>query len=297
MRLKLNALAALVLGTGLCTLTCYASDLAEQGRQVFDKNCHAVVTVEVVLKITYSAGGQTSPPREIKQDITGTVVDPSGLTVVALSACDPSEMYQRMAGPQARTKVDTEVSDVKILLEDGTELPAEIVLRDKDLDLAFLRPKNKPATPMAAINLNQSAPARVLDEVVTINRLNKAASRAYAASIEHIAAVVRKPRTFYIPDSTLTATRMGCPAFLLNGKLVGVFVMRAIGGNGRYNYRENMASIILPAEDILKGAKQAPEAKGDTGKVEKEGAPKASASKESKGNQNRKENKNTAEGQ
>ena len=37
-----------------------------------------------------------------------------------------------------------------------------------------------------------------------------------------------------------------------------------------------MTSIILPAEDILKGAKQAPEAKGDSEKKEalKEGAEK-----------------------
>ena len=79
------------------------------------------------------------------------MVDPSGLTVLALSACDPSEMYQRMMGEDyPRTSVETEVTDMKILLDDGTELPAEIVLRDKDLDLAFIRPKTKPASPMAA---------------------------------------------------------------------------------------------------------------------------------------------------
>ena len=41
--------------------------------------------------------------------------------------------------------METEVNDIKILLEDGAEVPAEIVLRDKDLDLAFIRPKAKPA--------------------------------------------------------------------------------------------------------------------------------------------------------
>jgi hypothetical protein len=54
--------------------------------------------------------------------------------------------------------------------------------------------------------------------------------------------------------------------------------MRAVnskGGGGR-SYRENMTSIILPAEDVLKGAKQAPEAKGDS---EKKEAPKESSEK------------------
>jgi hypothetical protein len=40
--------------------------------------------------------------------------------------------------------------------------------------------------------------------------------------------------------------------------------------------RDNLTSIILPAEDVLKGAKQAPEAKGDSEKKEE---PKASTEK------------------
>ena len=52
--------------------------------------------------------------------------------------------------------------------------------------------------------------------------------------------------------------------------------MRAISsksGGGSRNYRDSMTTIILPAEDILKGAKQAPEAKGGD---EKKEAPKES---------------------
>jgi len=253
MSLKSNLLlaAAIVLLKGL-TLPAPASELADKGRAIFNKSQHAVVTVSVVLKL--SSGSNS---REFKQDITGTVVDPSGLTVVALSACDPTEMRRRMSPDY---KVDSEVSDVKILLDDGTELPAEIVLRDKDLDLAYLRPKTKPAAPMVAVNLSKSGPAQVLDEVITLNRLNLAASRAYAASVEHISAVVQKPRTFYIPDSNMSATTMGSPAFLLNGDVLGIFVLRAINGSSG---QADATAIILPAEDVLKGAKQAPEAKGE----------------------------------
>src|SRR5260221_3883934 len=242
-------------------LSSRADELTVKGRAILEKNQDTVVTVQVVLK-TSSTG---SASRENKQDITGTVVDPSGLTVLALSACDPNEMLQRiMPEEYSKYNVQSEVSDLRILLPDGTDIPAEIVLRDKDLDLAFIRPKTKPAAPMAAVDLGKSAPAQVLDQVVTINRLNRAAGRAYAASVERISAVIQKPRTFYIPDSTATATSLGSPAFALNGNIVGLVVMRAVsakGGNSR-NYRDNLTSIILPAEDILKGAKQAPEAKG-----------------------------------
>ncbi len=253
-----------------------ADELAQKGRDIFKKNQHAVVTVQVVLKMSYSGAGKSS---ENRQEITGTVVDGSGLTVLALSACDPSEMYQRMLAEQSsQYKLETEVTDLKILLEDGTELPAEIVLRDKDLDLAFIRPKTKPASPMAAVDFAKSSPAQLLDQVVTLNRLNSAAGRAYAASVERVSAVLQRPRTFYIPDSTMTSTTLGSPAFALDGNIVGVMVMRAINakaGSGR-NYRDNMTTIILPAEDILKAARQAPEAKGEPEKKDSPGESKES---------------------
>jgi hypothetical protein len=254
---------ALVVAMAGLSVPSRADEVAEKGREIFQKHQHAVITIQTVIKMSYSGGSRTT---ENRQEITGTVVDPSGLTVVALSACDPSEMYQRMLSEQsAQFKLETEVTDLKILLEDGTELPAAIVLRDKDLDLAFIRPKTKPASPMAAVDLSKSAPAQLLDQVITLNRMNSAAGRAYAASVERISGVIQKPRTFYIPDSTMTATTLGSPAFALDGKLVGMMVMRAVsakGGSSR-NYRENMTSIILPAEDILKAAKQAPEAKAE----------------------------------
>jgi S1-C subfamily serine protease len=269
-------LVSLVLGLAGSVAACRADQLAEKGRDIFNQNQHAVVTVQVVLKVSYPGAGKSS---ENRQEITGTVVDPSGLTVLALSAADPSEMYQRMLAEQgSQNKLDIEVTDLKILLDDGTELPAEIVLRDKDLDLAFIRPKTKPASPMTAVDLSKSAPAQLLDEVITLNRLNSAAGRAYAASVERISAVIQKPRAFYIPDSTMTSTTLGSPAFALDGKVVGLLVMRAVnskGGSGR-SLRENMTSIILPAEDVLKGAKQAPEVKGDS---EKKEAPKETTEK------------------
>ena len=268
-------LVALILGLAGGAVPCRASELAEKGREIFNKNQQAVVTVQVVLKVSVSGAGKSS---ENRQEITGTVVDPSGLTVLALSAADPSEMYQRMMAEQgSQNKLDIEVTDLKILLDDGTELPAEIVLRDKDLDLAFIRPKTKPASPMTAVDLSKSAPAQLLDELITLNRLNSAAGRAYAASIERISAVIQKPRTFYIPDSSMTSTTLGSPAFALDGKVVGLLVMRAVNSKsgGNRNMRDNMTSIILPAEDILKAAKQVPEAKGDPEKKEEPKEPKA----------------------
>jgi hypothetical protein len=258
---RIKNLAAASLLLCVIALPCRGDEVSDKGRDIFNQNRHSVVTVDVVIKAS-APGGRAS---ESKQEITGTVLDPSGLTVLALSACDPAELYRRVSQDY---KVEIEVSDVKILLEDGTELPAEIVLRDKDLDLAFIRPKTKPAQPMQAVDFSKSGTARLLDEVVTLSRLNKAASRAYAASLECISAVIDRPRTFYIPDSNMSSTELGSPAFTLDGKILGIFVMRAVSGAGgsSFNYRQNITAIILPAADILKASKQAPEVKPESEK-------------------------------
>jgi hypothetical protein len=127
---------------------------------------------------------------------------------------------------------------------------------------------------MTALDLSKSATAQVLDQVITLNRLGKAAGRAYAASVERISAVVQKPRLFYIPGSEMTSTTLGSPAFGLDGNVLGVFVMRSVNqkdaGLSMFNFRpQGLTTIILPAADILKAAKQAPEAKtGDDKKDE-----------------------------
>lgn len=256
----------------------HADETADKARAVFNKNHEAIVTVEIVLKMSYSIPGRPSTPQERKLEITGTIIDPSGLTVVALSACDPADVYKRMMSGQSQYKIETEVSDVKLLLQDGTEVASEIVLRDKDLDLAYIRPKTKPSSPMTYVDLSKSGSAQVFDEVVALNRLRRAASRAYSGSLERICAVVQKPRTFYVPDSTMSATTMGSPAFLMNGEVLGMFVLRAVSPDGD---SADATAIILPAEDILKGAKQAPEAKGDSEKKEDTAAEPAKAEKDS----------------
>src|SRR5258706_6867660 len=237
-----------------------ADELTVKGRAILEKNQGTVVTVQVVLK-TSSSG---SASRETKQDISGTVIDPSGLTVVSLSACDPNEMLQRIMPEEfSKYNVQSEISDLRILLEDGGDIPSEIILRDKDLDLAFIRPKVKSATPMAAVDLSKSSPALVLDQVLALSRLNSAAGRTCAASSERISAVIKRPRKFYIPETSPTATMPGAPAFSLDGNILGIFVTRAIplkGGSAR-DMRNSVTPIILPAEEILKAARQAPEAK------------------------------------
>ena len=249
----------------LCTSgPSFAQSMEEQGRAIFEQYKHAVVTVQLVIKQKFSASGMPSQEDESKAEVTGTVINPEGLTVLALSSTDPTSIYMNMMGSSGRDfQIDSSVSDVRILMQDGSEVPAQIILRDVDLDLAFVRPIERPATPFTHVNLEDAGHPQLMDAVVTLNRLSQVSNRVYAAAFERINAVVQRPRTFYVPGADPTTTEQGSPAFTLDGKPVGIFVIRSIrdtgAGRGMFGGNRNVTPIILPGVDILEAAEQAPD--------------------------------------
>lgn len=268
------SLALAVLG-GL-TVVARADDAAKSGRDVLAKYQNAVVSVKLAIKQSISVGGRDSKS-ETKTETTGTIIDPSGLTVVSLATTDPSsamkDTYARAiaarGGDMSQFKFESELTDVKIVLADKTEIAAEVVLRDKDLDLAYLRPTDKPTKPLLFVDLARDAKAQILDEVIVVNRLNQSANRAPAISVGRIEAIVDKPRTFYVLGQSMWGYALGAPVFSLDGKLVGILFLRSAktqtdqsSGFMFSNLNQwGMMPVILPASDIVDGAKQALEAK------------------------------------
>ena len=245
------------------SVSSYSDPIVMKGKEIIEKNSKAVVTLQLVIKQKISFGGNPSQEDESKMEATGTVISPDGLTLVSLSQTDPTVMFETMkaGNPQlAQYEMESEIQDAKLVLEDGTEIDAEIILRDKDLDMAFARPLKKPEEAWDHIDLNDSADATYLEEVITLNRLGKVAKRVHAASVERISAIVEKPRKFYIPGNDPTQTGMGSPAFSLDGKIIGIFMLKTApgGGGGAGGIANNVMSIILPAVDILDAVSQVP---------------------------------------
>jgi len=242
-----------------------AGELEEKGRAVLDQYQKAVVTVQMVIKQKFSMAAMGSREQESKNEATGFVIDPTGLIVLSLSTTDPTAMMESMMGSLGDDfKIESDMSDVKILLDDGTEIPARVVLRDRDLDLAFVRPLEPPAEPMPVVDMTEPGEANVLDQLVSLTRLGKVANRECAASLERIHAVVKRPRKFYVPGSEPTQSGLGSPVFTPDGKFVGMLALRVVksagdSGMGMFSGPDdNMMGIVVPAEDIVEAAKQAP---------------------------------------
>jgi hypothetical protein len=146
-------------------------------------------------------------------------------------------------------------------MADGTEVPAKLVLRDDDLDLAFVLP-TQPGKKFPHLNLAGGGNAEVkpLDPLFVIWRLGQSLDRQPAVAITRVSAVVNKPRTFYLCSGVES---LGTPAFTADGKPLGIVVMRKQGLDaGSGNFMSMMSSggispIIVPAADVAEVAQQA----------------------------------------
>ena len=256
----MRLLTRILLGTvalSLFSLPAKCDEAATTGRQAITKWQDAIVTVQLVVKMSMSVDGKDGRKDENKAEATGLVIDPSGLIVSALSATDPQDMIRQMMSADAKVDISSEVSSVKILTSDGKEIPGKIVLRDKDLDLVFIRPTQKPANSMTAVDLSKSSKPAQLDQVLTLYKQGPIASRSLAACIDRIQAVVEKPRTFYIPGSESSNTDPGAVVFGMDSNPIGMMVGRLSPKSGG-NFDDMFIVIVLPAADIAEAAKQAP---------------------------------------
>ena len=258
-----------------------AADLRTTGRAKAEQVRGAVITIRIVLKLKIGFGGQAQD-QEQKLEVAGVVIDASGLTEVAstnlggrfgltvasAASIDPSGALRKMAGGQAsRMKVESEVKETTLLLEDGTEVEADVVLKDTDLDLAFLKPREAGRRFRAVTLRPRAGTVPLLTPIFVVSRLGKLTSRALAVATGEIRASVRGPAPFYVTDSE-TAAFVGTVAFTADGVPLGVFVNRFSTspdgrGGGMFDgaFGRSASEVVLPVlrpvDKVLELAAQA----------------------------------------
>ncbi len=241
-----------------------ADELGQAMRTILAAQKPVVITIRLSQKQKMTIPESGTQENESMNEVTGTVIDPSGLVVTSLSATDPSALMQQMMGGQDDPgfKIEVELTRVVLLLEDGKEVDAQVVLRDKDLDLAFLRPTTVLEKPLASLDLAKSAKPEQFDPLILPKKLGKVANRAYSAAVARVEAIIEKPRSLYVLG--MQEVSPGTPAFLATGECAGIAVVRSIAptddSDGGYygNQDPNVAIVVLPGVDVLEIAKQAP---------------------------------------
>jgi hypothetical protein len=218
-----------------------------QGRQIISKYGEAVVWINAATKVDLGERGV----REEKAECLGVVIDPCGLTVLPLNVLDQSVLIaaaMRSKGIEGKPTVT--LSDVRITLADGAEVPAQIVLKDPDLDLAFVMPDpNKPRDRRAFsfVKMGGAKTVDVLDGLIIMGRSDPQFTREPMVTLDRVACVLKKPRTLYYARAAVP----GSVVFAEDGTLVGLCVTRPVGPDA-------LKVVVLPAEAIAKVAAQVP---------------------------------------
>jgi hypothetical protein len=244
-------MAAAVMASLTCLQAMGADETAQKAREILKQHQGSMVSVSALAKMV---------------ECMGTVVDPSGLTVVSYFALNPMEaMGGRMRismgaedgdnGPEIKPK--NSLSRVQIHTADGKDIQARVVFKDKELDMAFIMPvlkEGEKAPEFSAIKLADGGAAKELDEVVVLWRHAKNLGYQPAISLARISSVITKPRLLY------DLTNGGSPGglvFGLDGHLIGITIVMS-GGGSELTSAPN--ALITPAAEVLKMLAQAKEA-------------------------------------
>ena len=248
-------------------------ELKAAAQRLSDAHKDSIVWLSVIAKTSMTTDGDApaqikaalqAQDKETKSEATGTVVDASGLIVTSLAAIDKGSVVDGKTvntpmGP-IKLRSTTEIKEVKIIMPDGTEIPGDLVMKDADLGLGFVKvrsdSKEAQGVTFHSINLNDSAPGAMLDDCIGLGRLDENLNREPSIITSEISGITTKPRTFYrvMTDAT------GCPIFLSTGKLLGISVMRQPRGDIDGGAMQ-ISPVVLPAADVAKVAEQAKNAK------------------------------------
>lgn len=227
----------------------YADEIAESGRKVFQQYASSVITVRANLLITASDGEE-----ETVGQCTAVLVKPSGIAILALSALDPSILIDQ----ELRNTINIRIASLKMILKDEKEIPAEVLLQDKERDIMVIQSKESIAEDLATVSLEKEdiAVPQLLDPLLLIMQHGKVARRTHSATILRVESVIDKPFLFYTLSQSRSFDILSSPLFSMDGKFVGIGTLRVVQ-EWKDEVESNSLIIILPAEQIAPLVKEA----------------------------------------
>lgn len=246
-------------GTVLCALVSPAAapqDGREQLAALLAKVRPSIVSVRAVLQIKGEVMGR---PIDQETQAAGhaVAVDGAGLFMASTSLLRPQVRFGGGRGgrgggvrmPLPDGLQATPIS-LKIVREgDETEHDAFLVATDTELGLVFLQSSEKPATPLAAVDLDvqgeSDAAPQIGQRVLAVSRLGKAFDYAPFLQEGFVAGQIAKPRTAWLVAGGLNVNGvLGLPMYDADGRVLGVLTtLTAEMDDGG----ERQGTFLLPA--------------------------------------------------
>jgi S1-C subfamily serine protease len=244
--------------------TCRA---ASEYEAVLAKRSPGLVTLKYVLQINMG-GMMGADEQEMDSEATGVMIDPKGLVICSNTQLNgvAGFMQRMMRARGMQMDVGATPVDIKILVGDDDEgLEADLVARDTELDLAWIRIADPGTKAFDHVDLKQGADPAVGEPVVGLRRLDRYFGRTAVLSEGRIGGITAKPRRLYVATGDERMS-LGGPVFTLGGHVIGLMVSQApdeedAGMAGLMNMmsgmQEGMSGMILPAADVEKATRRA----------------------------------------
>lgn len=248
------------------SLSATASATDDSYKALIAKRAPALVTVKFVLKTSMGAMGE----QESESEVTGVMIDPNGLVL-----CSDTQLggFMRMLArlmPMMGGNINATPTDLKVFVGDDVEgREAELLARDSELDLAWVRIKDPGSEKFDYLDLSQSVSVSAGQKIVSVRRMSKYFGRTPVVLQGRIGGSTTEPRKLYVPPMEF-ALAQGLPVYTDTGKLIGVTVTQApdagdtdAGFNPMAmlsqmsNMQETLLGLILPAADVAKATKRA----------------------------------------
>lgn len=227
----------------------FADEISESGRKIFQQYASSVITVRANLLIITSDGEE-----ETVGQCTAVLVKPTGMAILALSALDPSILIDQ----ELRNTINIRIASIKMILKDEKEIPAEVLLQDKERDVMVIQAKESIPEDLAKVSLEKDdiAAPQLLDPLLLIMQHGKVARRSHSATILRVESIIDKPFLFYTLSQSRSFDILSSPLFSMEGKFVGMGTLRVVQ-EWKDEVETNSLIIVLPAEQIAPLVKEA----------------------------------------
>ncbi len=252
MRLPFHLVVPLVLLAWVSSTAAGGDDkIKKAARGVLAKYDGAVVCVKIAGASYFIADAKPGPKADFSAELAGTVLTANGLTAICNFSSDFESLGVSIlpagAGADvAPTKQIYEFTSVKLVLKDGREVAAHLVMRDEKLGVAFVAPKQRDMK-LTLLLMEKGPIPEVLDEVIVLNRLGEPLKRAPEIGITPVTALIKQPQALVIAG----LNDGGCAVFDSSGRPLGVAVLRRAREQKGVPLESPMSAVTLTAETLL----------------------------------------------
>jgi len=209
---------------------------------------NAVVRLKYILKVKTPKQGDQSAESEA----VGLMIDRGGLVLVSNA---------RLGGLSAAARkvasgYSASASDLKVLIGDDTEgLPAQLIARDSELDLAWVQIKDAAGKTFASVDLAGEAQPFPGDTLLLLERTSNFLGRSVFADDIHAVGTTDRPRNL------LLVTGLGnssvAPVFSVSGQFLGVTVNQFPDEPESRMHVGVTPGLVLPVHDLSLATRRA----------------------------------------